>query len=65
MQLSWYSVLLHMIEDKHKQALINYVLQTTLSQSANLGLHFSYATVNDLVVNTKKHLIQEKSAIAL
>lgn len=54
-----------MIEDKHKQALINFVLKTRLSQSAKLRLQSAYAIVDDLIVDMKKHLIQKKSAVAL
>lgn len=48
-----------------KKLLITYVLKVKLSQSAKMRLDKTYATVEMLVSDMKKHLLTKKSATAL
>lgn len=54
-----------LIDNNSHKLLINYVLKTRLSQSAKIRLERTYATVQNLISDMKKHLLTKKSAAAL
>ncbi|RVE48490.1 hypothetical protein evm_006801 [Chilo suppressalis] len=54
-----------MISDKSKSQLIEFVLKTRLSPSAQLRLSSTYDTIENLLNDMRKHLIQKKSEVAL
>lgn len=54
-----------MLDDSTKQFLVQFVLKTRLSESAKLRLSQSYASVDLLINDMKKHLLTKKSFTAL
>lgn len=54
-----------MISESSKHILIEFVLKTRLSQSAQLRMKSSYNTVNALLTDMKTHLLPKKSDVAI
>lgn len=54
-----------LLNEEGKKFLINYVLKTRLSQGAKLRLSNTYASIENLISDIKKHLLTKKSAAAL
>lgn len=54
-----------MLEDEGKASLINFVLKSRLSESANLRMNVSYTSVSDLVKDLRERLLTKKSDTAI